>query len=95
MIGGVKIFRTPFDGATSDDHDQRAVDLPVAPSIFKFAQHGQSGMWMSEILPQMSTIADKFCMIRSLHTEAINHDPPSRFARPDRSWLVGQASGRG
>jgi hypothetical protein len=49
--------------------------LPVAPSIFRFRQHGQSGTWLSEILPHTGRIADKICVIRSLHTEAINHDP--------------------
>ena len=53
--------------------------FPVAPSMFKFAQHGESGMWMSELLPGMSSIADEFCMIRSMHTEAINHDPAITF----------------
>jgi hypothetical protein len=53
--------------------------FPVAPSIFKFAQHGQAGMWFSELLPRMATLADQWCMIRSLHTEAINHDPAITF----------------
>lgn len=49
--------------------------FPVCPSIYKFAQHGQSGIWLSEILPHTARIADRLCVIRSLHTEAINHDP--------------------
>jgi hypothetical protein len=49
--------------------------LPIAPSIYKFRQHGQSGLWLSEILPHTARIADRLCVIRSLHTEAINHDP--------------------
>jgi hypothetical protein len=49
--------------------------FPIAPSVFKFAQHGQSGLWMSELLPHTSRLADEICVIRSLHTEAINHDP--------------------
>jgi hypothetical protein len=51
----------------------------VAPSIFKFQQHGEGGMWISELLPHMAGIADEFCMVRSLHTEAINHDPAITF----------------
>ncbi len=47
----------------------------VAPSIFKFAQHGGAGTWMSELLPHTAAIADELCVIRSLHTDAINHDP--------------------
>lgn len=53
--------------------------FPIAPSLFKFSQHGQSGMWMSDLLPYMSTIADDFCMVRSVFTEAINHDPAITF----------------
>jgi hypothetical protein len=53
--------------------------FPVAPSIFEFQQHGKSGMWMSELLPNMSKLADDFCMIRTMHTEAINHDPALTF----------------
>ena len=53
--------------------------FPVAPSIFKFAQHGESGMWLSELMPHMAKVADEFCMIRSMHTEAINHDPAITF----------------
>lgn len=49
--------------------------FPVCPSIYRFAQHGQSGIWLSEILPHTARIADRICMIRSMHTEAINHDP--------------------
>src|SRR4029079_8736360 len=48
---------------------------PVAPSLFKFVQHGRSGQWLSEILPYTGTVADHLCVIRSLSTEAINHDP--------------------
>jgi hypothetical protein len=53
--------------------------FPTAPSIFRFAQHGQSGMWLSELLPHTAKVADDICLIRSLHTEAINHDPAVTF----------------
>jgi hypothetical protein len=49
--------------------------FPVAPSKFKFAQHGQSGMWVSELLPNTASMVDDMCFIRSMHTEAINHEP--------------------
>jgi len=49
--------------------------FPIAPSMYKFAQHGQSGMWMSELLPYTSKVADEMCFVRSMHTEAINHEP--------------------
>ncbi len=48
---------------------------PVAPSIFKFAKHGQSQAELSELLPFTAGVADHLCIIRSMHTEAINHDP--------------------
>lgn len=49
--------------------------LPLVGSPFKFQQHGQSGAWLSEILPHTSEIADDLCFVKSLHTEAINHGP--------------------
>ncbi len=48
---------------------------PITSSLFNFQQHGQSGAWMSELLPNLGRVADEMCIIRSLHTEAINHDP--------------------
>jgi len=51
----------------------------VAPSKFNFAQHGECGMWLSELLPHTAQVADRICLIRSLHTEAINHDPAITF----------------
>jgi hypothetical protein len=53
--------------------------LPLAGSAFSFAQHGQSGAWMSELLPYTAKHADELCIIRSLYTEAINHDPAITF----------------
>jgi hypothetical protein len=50
-------------------------NFPVTPSIFKFSQHGKGGTWLSELLPHTGTIADDICVIKSMHTEAINHDP--------------------
>lgn len=65
--------------------------FPVAPSIFSFARHGQSGMWLSELVPHMAKVADEFCMIRTLHTEAINHDPAITFCQTG-SQLAGRPS---
>lgn len=53
--------------------------FPIAPSIFKFAQHGQSGAWVSELLPYTSRMVDDIAIIRSMHTEAINHEPAITF----------------
>jgi hypothetical protein len=49
--------------------------FPIAPSKYKFARHGQCGMWVGELLPYTAKMVDQMCFIRSLHTEAINHEP--------------------
>ena len=53
--------------------------FPVAASKFKFARHGQSGLWVSELLPNISRIVDDICIVKTVHTEAINHDPAITF----------------
>lgn len=53
--------------------------FPVIGSKFKFAAHGQCGMQLSELLPHTAKVADHLCLVRSLHTEAINHDPAITF----------------
>ena len=65
--------------------------FPVAPSIFKFAQHGNSGAWFSDLMPHMSKLADEWTIIRSMHTEAINHDPAITFMQTG-SQLAGRPS---
>jgi len=49
--------------------------LPVAPSMFNFSRFGKSGLELSELLPYTGKMADEICLLRSMHTEAINHDP--------------------
>ncbi|MBX2843165.1 MAG: DUF1501 domain-containing protein [Flammeovirgaceae bacterium] len=53
--------------------------FPMAGSQFKFAQHGQSGAWASELMPHTGAISDELCFIKTMHTEAINHDPAITF----------------
>ncbi|MDA1092151.1 MAG: DUF1501 domain-containing protein [Acidobacteria bacterium] len=53
--------------------------FPLVPSKFAFAQHGASGAWVSELMPHTAKIADELCFIKSMHTEAINHDPGITF----------------
>lgn len=53
--------------------------LPLAGSIFKFNRPGQSGAWISELLPHTAKVIDDLCVVRSLYTEAINHDPAITF----------------
>lgn len=49
--------------------------LPLTPSPYAFSQHSGAGMWFSELVPHQAKIADQMCQIRSMHTDAINHDP--------------------
>jgi hypothetical protein len=53
--------------------------LPVAPSMFKFARHGASGTWVSELLPHTAGCVDDIALVRSVFTNAINHDPACTF----------------
>ncbi len=75
----------------------RQENFPVAPSLFPFARHGQSGAWVSELLPHTARVVDDLCFVTSMHTEAINHDPAITFfqtgaqlaGRPSiGSWLA-------
>jgi uncharacterized protein (DUF1501 family) len=53
--------------------------FPIAPSVFNFAQYGKSGAWISELLPNTAKMVDDIAIIRSMHTEAINHEPAITF----------------
>ncbi len=53
--------------------------FPLAPSIFKFNQHGKAGTWISELLPWTGKMADDICLIKSMHTDAINHEPANQL----------------
>lgn len=65
--------------------------LPIAPSVFEFARHGESGSWVSEQLPHTASVVDELCFIKSMHTEAINHDPAITFIQTG-SQLAGRPS---
>lgn len=53
--------------------------FPLIGSKFKFNQYGENGVWVSELFPNIASIADELCVIKSMHTEAINHDPALTF----------------
>jgi hypothetical protein len=53
--------------------------FPLVGSYFKFAQYGKSGAWVSELFPHLASIVDDLCIVKTLHTEAINHDPALTF----------------
>ncbi len=65
--------------------------IPLAGSPFKFQQHGESGIWLSELLPHTARIADELCVVRSMYTEAINHDPAITFFQTG-SQIAGRPS---
>ncbi|MEJ6572590.1 MAG: DUF1501 domain-containing protein [Akkermansiaceae bacterium] len=74
-----KLFNTELPKSISQGQRVTAMTLGkkqlVVPSKFKFSQQGKSGVWMSELLPHLSTVADDLCLIHSFNTNAINHDP--------------------
>ena len=74
----------------------KQASFPVAPTKFAFKQYGNSGAWISELLPHTARVADELCFIKTMHTQAINHDPAITFfqtgaqlaGRPSMgSWL--------
>ena len=71
--------------------------FPCVKSLFKFSQHGQNGVWLSELIPHIASIVDDICLVKTVNTEAINHDPAitfiqTGFQQPGRpcigSWLA-------
>jgi hypothetical protein len=75
----------------------RQASFPIAASKFRFTQHGKCGAWASDLVPHTAKIVDELCFVKSLHTEAINHDPAVTFfqtgaqlaGRPSiGSWLA-------
>jgi hypothetical protein len=65
--------------------------FPVAPSKFKFARHGRCGTWVSEILPHTAKVVDEIALVKTVHTNAINHDPACTFVMTG-SEVPGKAS---
>ncbi len=74
-----KLYKTPLPESISQGQRVTAMTLGkeklIVPSKFKFSQQGKSGLWMSELLPHLSTVADDLCLVHSFNTESINHDP--------------------
>ena len=74
-----KLFKTELPKSVSKGQRVTAMTRGkrqlVAPSTFKFSQQGKSGVWMSELLPHLSSVADDLCLVHSFNTNAINHDP--------------------
>ena len=74
-----KLFKTELPKSVSNGQRvttmTRGKDQLIQPTMFKFHQRGESGLWLSELLPHLSECADDICLIHSMHTDAINHDP--------------------
>ncbi|MCW1912387.1 DUF1501 domain-containing protein [Luteolibacter sp. GHJ8] len=65
--------------------------FPIAPSIYGFQQHGQAGHWVNELFPHTSKVSDEFAIMKSLHTDAINHEPAILLANSG-NMVPGKAS---
>ena len=65
--------------------------FPIVPTMYGFSQHGKSGMWLSDLLPNIGKVSDEICLLRGMHTEAINHDPAITFIQSG-SQLPGRPS---
>ncbi len=97
-LNGEQLPESVRDGQRLTAMSSQQASIPLAGSIFEFKQHGQSGAWLSELLPHTATIADEMCVIRSMYTEAINHDPAITFFQTGfrkspgvRRWVHGSA----
>lgn len=74
-----KRFRKPLPKSVSNGQRVTAMtkgrEQLIAPSMFKFSRKGENGVFMSELLPHLANVVDDICLIKSMHTDAINHDP--------------------
>lgn len=90
-----KMFKEPLPDSISKGQRVTAMTKGrtklICPSMFKFDRKGKSGIWMSELLPHLSKNADDLCIINSMHTNAINHDPAKTFVCTG-SEIPGKAS---
>ena len=85
------LARIDSQRSANHHHDVGQKRFPIAPSIFKFAQHGKHGAWVSELLPHTAGIVDDLAVIKTVNTEAINHDPAITYIQTG-SQLPGRPS---
>ena len=85
------IARFGAAGTAADRHVGQQVFAAAGGLDFKFAQHGKNGAWVSELLPHTAKMVDDLCIVRSMYTEAINHDPAITFFQTG-SQLSGRPS---
>ena len=93
---GQEVPRSVYPDERKTTMTSAQASFPVAPSGFRFKQHGESGTWLSEVLPHLGEVVDDLCVVRSVYTDAINHDPAATLMQtgsiiPGRpsigSWL--------
>lgn len=72
---GKEVPKSVYPDARKTTMTSGQKSFPVAPSTLKFARHGKSGIWLSEALQHMPKVIDEVCLVKSMYTEAINHDP--------------------
>jgi len=90
-LQGEQLPESVRDGQRLTGMTSQQSSIPLAGSIFPFQQAGQSGAWLSSLLPHTATIADELCIVRSMYTEAINHDPAVTFFQTG-SQIAGRPS---
>jgi uncharacterized protein (DUF1501 family) len=78
-VHGEETPESVFNGQRLTGMTSGQASFPVARSTFDFKQHGESGAWISDAMPHLATVADELCFVKSLHSEAINHDPAITF----------------
>ena len=78
-MAGQELPESVREGLTLTTMTASQNSLPVIPTIFEFAQHGQSGAWLSELLPHTASVADDLCFIKSLWSNQLNHDPAQTY----------------
>ena len=78
-MNGEELPASVRDGQRLTGMTANQQSFPLAGSQFDFARHGENGTWVSELLPHTAKIVDELCIIRSMHTDAINHDPAITF----------------
>jgi hypothetical protein len=90
-LNGEQLPESVRDGQRLTGMTSQQSSIPLAGSIFPFQQAGQSGAWISSLLPHTATVADELCIVRSMYTEAINHDPAITFFQTG-SQIAGRPS---
>ena len=78
-LNGKELPASIRDGQRLTGMTSKQTSFPAAKSFVPFRQHGKSGQWISDLLPFHHKIADDICIVRSMYTEAINHDPAITF----------------